>query len=104
MAKKNTVLNDDIRAAVQATFDAIDKIKPGIQRSWSQSHTALAIGFAAESHFSNGGMPTRKSFTKAFNDQGFLGNASQFRQALENLPADDVLAIERGISNDLADA
>ena len=104
MSKKATVLNADIRAAVEKAFSLFDAKAPGLPHSWNQTMHAIAVGFAAEAHFVGNGKADRKSFTKAYNESGFLGNASQFRQALENLPADDDLRIEAGIGDLMADA
>ena len=103
MAKKATVLNADIRAAVQATYDyvASKQKEAGLAetRMWNQTVAAIAIGFAAEAHFAAGG--DRKAFIKAYNDAGFLANGSQFRQALENLPDDDSLKLAASADLDL---
>ena len=104
MSKKATVLNADIRQAVKQAFDLFDEKAPGLPHLWNQTMHAIAVGFAAESHFKGNGKADRKSFTKAFNESGFLGNASQFRQALENLSENDSLKIEAGIGDLMADA
>ena len=95
MAKKATVLNADIRAAVKSTYDYVAEKQVAASlpttRLWNQTTSAIAISFAAEAHFAEGG--DRKAFVKAYNDQGFLANGSQFRQALENLPDDDTLKL-----------
>lgn len=116
MAKKTTpVLAAPVREAVSAVI-AIRKAKGLDHNRWSQAEHALALAFwASECAFpddemiapAEGKLPpavkTALASTTAegqSSDYGFLGNASQFRQALEALAETDPLFLPKTTASD----
>ena len=91
MAEKTTKLAPAVIAAV-ADVKAIRDGK-GLSWQYTQSEASAAIAFAAKAHDWSKSDAV-KTFI-ALGEYGFLGNASQMRQALENLPEGDDLKLAK---------
>lgn len=96
---KQTKLADDVRRIV-SKINAI-RSERGLVPRWSQAENVYAVALLAEDwregNLANPDMP-RKDFM-ALGEYGLFGNASQFRQALENLPDADPLKLAKGSEN-----
>ncbi len=87
--EKATTLNKYVRDAVSAVFEKQDAKK--IKRHWNQSAHQFATYAATSQWFADKPESEAADFIREFGPYGFLGNASQFAQALGKLPTDDDL-------------